>query len=1139
MATKAKKTAALPPLAFSNKLVLNQWLLSLFGIDPLAAHSHNGLAVRPMAVLSKTLRDCREGLGPDRLHYFYQQLKANWPTESAHTGGTLHPERLLHYEQNIVEHTQWLNVGRDRAIEWKYFQWLSLLFVEVYLDQYFSDRAALLTRLNAYVAGFNAHWASQKQPYKTDIEPYTLADLNKLCLQNATGSGKTLLMHINYRQFAHYAKACGQLDAVSRTLLITPNEGLSLQHAQEMRQSGITVGRLTLDNNDMFSNQGGGLACIDYVEITKLGERDGPSSIATRNLGDQNLILVDEGHRGMGKAEESGWYSQRERLTEKGFAFEYSATFREAVNAAATPKIEQAYAKAVLFDYSYRFFYEDGYGKDYRIFNMAQSHAQIEFLYLTGCLLAFYQQLALYEERRAQYAGFNLEKPLWVFVGSSVSGGSKKKTAEELDTVTDIGRVLGFVARFLSDPPAAQAAVQALLSQTGADTGLVSNGVDIFHGAFLFLHERFAAGLSVPALHTDILAQVFNCPAGGPLQLQRLRGDSGELVLRAGEADTHFGLINVGDALGLSRHIEELVKAGRVPSISVSESDFLSAQFNSVKESSSPVKLLIGAKKFVEGWDCWRVSTLGLMRVGRSEGSQIIQLFGRGVRLKGWQWSLKRSSHARPHGAPPHIRLLETLNVFGIQADFMEKFRQFLADEGLPGNDAKAVFTIPMNVTHDFGHQLKIIRPKLKNGAGREVSFARDGAAPLLGQVPDYFTQNRVVVDWYPKISTITSATLAATAGAASDKNESHFFPQHVAFMNLQLLYFELERYKAREALHSLIIRPDALAGLLTDARWYTLQVPARLMAFDGYANVQVWQQIALELLKKYASRLFDYQRDAFMRPRLRVVPLESDDANLPAAGEGYTLTVDASEAQLVSDIQKLQADLVLHERTAAVDGHTAPRWLQAGSLKAGLLANHLYQPLLSAPKGSSVSISPVALNESETTFVSALMDWLKRHQADLAAHNTAIYLLRNQSRGSGIGFFEAGNFYPDFLLWAVTGKQQVLMFIEPHGISHEGPQHPKVQFHKTIKEIESRLGDPNLRLESAIVTPTAFARVQAQGYSQQYWQDRHVFCMQDIDASGEPIFINLVMALIFKSNEPPALMEQALKAMFIEEIQT
>ena len=34
---------------------------------------------------------------------------------------------------------------------------------------------------------------------------------------------------------------------------------------------------------------------------------------------------------------------------------------------------------------------------------------------------------------------------------------------------------------------------------------------------------------------------------------------------------------------------------------------------------------------------------MGLMNVGRSEGSEIIQLFGRGVRLKGYRYSLKRS----------------------------------------------------------------------------------------------------------------------------------------------------------------------------------------------------------------------------------------------------------------------------------------------------------------------------------------------------------------------------------------------------------------------------------------------------------------------------------------------------------------
>jgi len=32
--------------------------------------------------------------------------------------------------------------------------------------------------------------------------------------------------------------------------------------------------------------------------------------------------------------------------------------------------VEAAYAKSILFDYGYRYFYEDGYGKDYRIFNL-------------------------------------------------------------------------------------------------------------------------------------------------------------------------------------------------------------------------------------------------------------------------------------------------------------------------------------------------------------------------------------------------------------------------------------------------------------------------------------------------------------------------------------------------------------------------------------------------------------------------------------------------------------------------------------------------------------------------------------------------------------------------------------------------
>ena len=70
----------------------------------------------------------------------------------------------------------------------------------------------------------------------------------------------------------------------------------------------------------------------------------------------------------------------------------------------------------------------------------------------------------------------------------------------------------------------------------------------------------------------------------------------------------------------------------------------------------------------------------------KGEGAQIIQLFGRGVRLKGYDLSLKRSGKTRlPEGVerPRHIGVLETLGIFGIHADYMAQFRDFLDEEGL------------------------------------------------------------------------------------------------------------------------------------------------------------------------------------------------------------------------------------------------------------------------------------------------------------------------------------------------------------------------------------------------------------------------------------------------------------------------
>lgn len=50
----------------------------------------------------------------------------------------------------------------------------------------------------------------------------------------ATGSGKTLIMHINYWQILKYSDK-----PWDNIILITPNEGLSKQHYDELKLSGI------------------------------------------------------------------------------------------------------------------------------------------------------------------------------------------------------------------------------------------------------------------------------------------------------------------------------------------------------------------------------------------------------------------------------------------------------------------------------------------------------------------------------------------------------------------------------------------------------------------------------------------------------------------------------------------------------------------------------------------------------------------------------------------------------------------------------------------------------------------------------------------------------------------------------------
>ena len=1025
-----------PQVPFVHKLVLNQWLLSLFNVkrfEQLAEHLRN---------------EKLEGMDENNVHHFHHALTAQLFNLTQ-----LPTELLLEYDQNIVKHTLRLNERRitrgEPPIVWKYFQYLTLLFTEIYLDRYFRDPAALLKAINEQVAACNADKpeADRIAPFKEDGEAWS--QINKIAYWSATGSGKTLLMHANILQYQFYLDKHGRRRELNRIILLTPNEGLSLQHLREFEAAGLAAELFQKDGTGLFAGQR-----IEILDIHKLKDEMGDKTIAIDAFEGNNLVLVDEGHRGASSGEEGAWMRFRNALCEKGFSFEYSATFGQAVK--GNRALTDLYARSILFDYSYRYFYGDGFGKDYQILNLDEgTQANHLDAYLVACLLAFFQQQRLYKEQSFAFRPFNIDKPLWIFVGGSVT-----KTLARRDA-SDIIEILRFLSRYVSDRAGSIQRIERVLNQ-----GLVTaGGKNLFAGRFNYLNTT---GLSATQVFDETLELLFNAVGGGALHVENLKGATGEIALRVGDNEP-FGVINVGDDA-------KLVKLCEDNGIATEDSEFAGSLFHAINTPNSTINLLIGSKKFTEGWNSWRVSTMGLMNVGQTEGSQIIQLFGRGVRLKGYGSSLKRSGKAQlpdEMERPKHISVLETLSIFGIRADYMAQFRDFLEEEGLPVNDDRIEFMLP--IIKNLGTQkLKTIRLKNTiNGVSTEFgdAFRRLGPIPTLA-TPDpakeeataYLQKNQVVLNWYPKIQAMKSGGVAG-GDADAAPNQAHLTARHIAFLDMDRLYFELERFKAERGWYNLNLTADGIAGLLADQSWYQLLIPAEELACDSFEKIRLWEEIALALLKKYTERYYTFRKREWELPHLEYQELTNDDPNFPKGrdedGEGYyRILLDRSQEEIVAKLTEL--------KKLIDDGNLKP-W-EFNGMKAIWFGRHLYEPLLYLDQ-NIVEVSPVPLNKGERNLVEdvkAFHDGAPDFFAD-----KELYLLRNLSKGRGVGFFEAGNFHPDFILWLIVGERQYIAFIDPKGIRNLGFNDPKIQFFQTVKDIERRLGDQTVTLSSFIISNT------------------------------------------------------------------
>jgi hypothetical protein len=417
----------------------------------------------------------------------------------------------------------------------------------------------------------------------------------------------------------------------------------------------------------------------------------------------------------------------------------------------------------------------------------------------------------------------------------------------------------------------------------------------------------------------------------------------------------------------------------------------------------------------------------------------------------------------------------------------MRQFKEYLEEEGLPKNEGRIKRVLPV-IKNLGSKKLKMVR--LREG----IDFKKDGPKPTLGQPPDYLIRHPVVLDWYPKLEVIASGT-GGTNGQAAKRDQCHFEESHLAFLDFDAIYFELQQFKSERGWHNLNLPRNSLEALLRRKDWYTLSIPKEEMEFRSFQQVLRWQEIAVALLRKYLDRYYKFKKQEFEGKHLEYRELSEDDPNFI---HEYRLLIKQLREDIVKKLEEIKG---LIESGSLKEAEFSKLAFKQGSLTSIVFTGHLYQPLIYVGD-NLIEVKPVVLeNKGERDFVLHLKEFCESGEGKAFLKRKKLYLLRNLSRGRGIGFFEAGNFYPDFILWLLVDGKQYVNFIDPKGLRNlEGPEDPKIRFHQTIKDLERQLDNPAVILNSFIISSTRLSQVKwwNGGMSEGEFEARNVLFQDD-----------------------------------------
>jgi hypothetical protein len=462
---------------------------------------------------------------------------------------------------------------------------------------------------------------------------------------------------------------------------------------------------------------------------------------------------------------------------------------------------------------------------------------------------------------------------------------------------------------------------------------------------------------------------------------------------------------------------------------------------------------------------------------------------------------LKRSKYLTNYTHPQCLPLLERLFVFAIDAKYMTKFRETIEIEGVDGG-GYLEFDLELWRTIDQPNPPVLHLPEWP----AEARFKQEQAVCLspayLGNVP---SRRTIIIRRESRFESLQSdeagTTAVRAAAAATSLSEAPWF----RFVDQNALYIRLCRHAQEHGYDNIGFSAADVRNLLSaQSSELLVQADSEFHKSDSWNARRRWEDAVFDLLKGAFDRIYRRAQQAWETKNMEMPVLCEDHPNYKFT---YKVRVPqklaSTSPQFINDLQTLISQCPKQNWT----GHEAV-------MAVARFGEHLYQPLVldaknpanrttpNAAEKQALIITPPSLTASEQEFVEMLRDYWTRNAATAHA-GESIYMLRNLSRGKGVGFFESEGFYPDFILWhrKADGKLR-LVFVEPHGMRQDDAPdiNNKVQL---AMEIGNHLADvlkapgcPVHEVTAYIVSATPFKELQRKhgaGWHIEQYAKHHI----------------------------------------------